>query len=316
MTIKYPVSYDEFSVPSAPATTTLSKAGDSERNHTQSHADLGDAIEALEKNTALKGHDHSGTDPLNPSNKLKQANTHQEADTDKGASSIHHTIGFGANQAASGAHSHMPMCADRPAMNTTLANWKTISGAVPSVANPCLVYNTADNVAWTNTTSDTTKWRLFDYGVLPQGIIHEKISETKHGGMVCRSMGSSRVFTVYTIKGTSQRRLIQFHVSQSIFSPGDSDWPMGTMYHRIYINDEMLDMRELPFWKVYDSQTYDIYFITPGDGRDIKVQYNEGASAQQDAYSFGGNDGPAVNAGRGTDRLASYFQVIDLGALA
>lgn len=44
-------------------------------------------------------HDHSG-------NKLAQANTHQSADTDAAANSLHHTIGTGANQAAAGNHNH------------------------------------------------------------------------------------------------------------------------------------------------------------------------------------------------------------------
>jgi hypothetical protein len=48
---------------------------------------------------APNAHDHS-------SNKLAQANTHESADTDTATSSLHHTIGTGANQAAAGNHTH------------------------------------------------------------------------------------------------------------------------------------------------------------------------------------------------------------------
>lgn len=44
-------------------------------------------------------HDHSA-------NKLAQANTHESPDTDVGTTSLHHTIGVGANQAAAGNHTH------------------------------------------------------------------------------------------------------------------------------------------------------------------------------------------------------------------
>lgn len=47
-------------------------------------------------------HDHDGS----PTQKLTQANTHQSPDTDAGASSLHHTLGSGANQSAAGNHSH------------------------------------------------------------------------------------------------------------------------------------------------------------------------------------------------------------------
>lgn len=47
-------------------------------------------------------HDHDGS----PTQKLAQANTHQSPDTDSGTSSLHHTIGTGANQAAAGNHTH------------------------------------------------------------------------------------------------------------------------------------------------------------------------------------------------------------------
>jgi hypothetical protein len=38
--------------------------------------------------------------------KLAQASTHQSPDTDASQSSLHHTIGAGANQASAGNHTH------------------------------------------------------------------------------------------------------------------------------------------------------------------------------------------------------------------
>lgn len=54
-------------------------------------------------------HEENGSDPLtlaNISGNLTQARSHDSADTDTSVSSIHHTIGTGANQAAAGNHNH------------------------------------------------------------------------------------------------------------------------------------------------------------------------------------------------------------------
>lgn len=48
-------------------------------------------------------HDHSGT---TEGDKLAQANTHESPDTDAATSSLHHTIGASATQAAAGNHTH------------------------------------------------------------------------------------------------------------------------------------------------------------------------------------------------------------------
>lgn len=48
-------------------------------------------------------HNHDG---VIDTAKLAQANTHQSPDTDSGPTSLHHTIGAGANQAAAGNHAH------------------------------------------------------------------------------------------------------------------------------------------------------------------------------------------------------------------
>ena len=60
---------------------------------------LGTIATAAATAYALIAHGHSGT---TDGSKLAQANTHESADTDAGASSLHHTLGTGANQAAAG----------------------------------------------------------------------------------------------------------------------------------------------------------------------------------------------------------------------
>ena len=108
MAIVYPAALDTFSVPTLPEGTSLSSAGTSTRNHTQSHDDLGKAVMALEANATPLAHDHSTTDgdSIWPTNKLLQANTHQSADTDSSLAALHHTIGTLPTQAAAGNHAH------------------------------------------------------------------------------------------------------------------------------------------------------------------------------------------------------------------
>lgn len=106
MGILYPGALDTFSVPSLPEDTSLSSAGTSNRNHVESHEDLGRAVMALEANSAQLTHDHSGGGGLFATQKLDQANTHQNPDTDLSAMSIHHTIGPSPTQVAAGNHAH------------------------------------------------------------------------------------------------------------------------------------------------------------------------------------------------------------------
>lgn len=98
---------DVFTVPTAPEGTPLSEAGTGTRNLTESVQDLGLAVEGLEAGAAYRTHDHSGdaTSTVKGS-KLAQANTHQSPDTDTAPTSLHHTLGTGANQAAPGNHNH------------------------------------------------------------------------------------------------------------------------------------------------------------------------------------------------------------------
>ena len=63
--------------------------------------ELGTIATAAATAYALIAHGHSGT---TDGSKLAQANTHETPDTDAGASSLHHTIGTGAAQAAAGSH--------------------------------------------------------------------------------------------------------------------------------------------------------------------------------------------------------------------
>lgn len=111
---------DDFQVTSDPGNTPLSQRGQGgNRNHVESHTDMGDAIEALENYAALKTHDHSGSanDPADRAKgyKLAQANTHQNPDTDTSATALHHTLAalptngttVGQFQAAAGNHSHV-----------------------------------------------------------------------------------------------------------------------------------------------------------------------------------------------------------------
>lgn len=106
MSTLFPGSNDNFTEPSSPGSTALSSAGSGSRAHTKHHTDLGDAIEAMQAEATLLVHSHDGSTARHGS-KLAQANTHQSADTDTGPTSIHHTLGTGANQAASGTHTHI-----------------------------------------------------------------------------------------------------------------------------------------------------------------------------------------------------------------
>ncbi|HEY6019036.1 MAG TPA: hypothetical protein VIY48_03825 [Candidatus Paceibacterota bacterium] len=111
MASNWPTSPDNFNIPNSPGTTALSSSGTGSRNHVQHHRDLGDAIEAMQPEATLLVHSHDGSTARHGS-KLAQANTHQSADTDVGPTSIHHTLGHGANQAAPGNHSSLPEFSD------------------------------------------------------------------------------------------------------------------------------------------------------------------------------------------------------------
>lgn len=92
MGILYPGAIDSFNEPSLPESTPLSEAGTGTRNHVEHHRDLGNAVVAIEQNAAFKDHDHSGDGTTAHGNKLLQTNTHEGADTNSSASSLHHTL--------------------------------------------------------------------------------------------------------------------------------------------------------------------------------------------------------------------------------
>lgn len=138
----YPGGDDTFNPPSDPAATPLSSPGDGPRSHTQEHRDLGDAVEAIQKNAALRTHDHSGSGARSTP-KLIQANTHEGADTDSSHNALHHTLGRGSNQAAPGDHTHDGVDSLQLTINdiqylaSTLAN-RPETGVVEAILGPGL----------------------------------------------------------------------------------------------------------------------------------------------------------------------------------
>jgi hypothetical protein len=129
----FPGANDVFNVPSTPTTTKLGNKGDSDRTHTQNHRDLGDALVAMQAEATLKIHTHDSA-TFRHGNKLAQANTHQSPDTDSGTTSLHHTIGVGANQYASGTHTH-PAVATYP-LGAFFFAWVS---TYPGVTDPVLL---------------------------------------------------------------------------------------------------------------------------------------------------------------------------------
>lgn len=90
---------------------------------------MGDAVVALQNNVTQITHTHDGTglngDPID------QANSHENADTDHAANSLHHTIGTGATQAAAGNHNHDTKYVDF-ATNQTINGIKTLNAPIIS----------------------------------------------------------------------------------------------------------------------------------------------------------------------------------------
>jgi len=104
----FPGSNDSFSEPSAPSSTPLNNAGGSGRDHDDNLRDMADAVMAMQAEATLLTHSHNGS-TFKHGIKLAQANTHQTADTDVAAASIHHTIDASLTnpfKAAAANHSH------------------------------------------------------------------------------------------------------------------------------------------------------------------------------------------------------------------
>ena len=133
ITTSFPASNDSFAVPTAPGSTPLASGGSQVRTHSVHHGDLGAAVMALEANVPLLTHDHSGAG-ARATNRLLGANTHQSPDTDTGSSSLHHTLGPGSFQAASGSHNHAGQY--MPVETGTYARyWANVSQNIPNASD-------------------------------------------------------------------------------------------------------------------------------------------------------------------------------------
>lgn len=181
MPTQFPDANDVFTEPSAPQDTPLSSAGTGTRNHAEHHRDLGDAVEKMQELAVLPDHDHSGTGDR-PTAKLAQANTHEDADTDLAAGSIHHTLGTGPNQAARGNHTHDyngPSITGQPYLKAT-------SGNRP--ANPTLgtmIYETDTNRVrvWAQFPGDTEpRWVLLPVGQIPVVRLRQGLAQRINSG--------------------------------------------------------------------------------------------------------------------------------------
>lgn len=135
MASSWPTSPDNLSALSVvPDEMTLSDAGTGSFNHYQHHTKASEAIDKVQLLAATLSHDHSNTEGR-PTAKLAQANTHQSPDTDTSTTALHHTLGWGANQAARGSavqealggiSSSWNTLTDKP--STFPSTWTTVSG--------------------------------------------------------------------------------------------------------------------------------------------------------------------------------------------
>ena len=160
-----------FSVPSEPEGTPLSESGTSNRDHPELHEDINLAVMALETTASQFTHDHSG-DTTSPQAvvhgaKLNQANTHQNPDTDAATTSLHHTLGRNANQAAPGNlqldyASNRPDILHRPYLICT-------SASRPTPFPGLMIFEDDTNLlwVWANTGSGYA-WQLIPFLQIPQ----------------------------------------------------------------------------------------------------------------------------------------------------
>jgi hypothetical protein len=173
----YPGGIDEFIEPDQPQNIPLSQAGSGNYNHVQSHTNMGDAIEELQKYAALRNHDHSGTgSDRTKGAKLKQANTHEDADTNQSASAIHHTLGTGQFQAAPGNHTH-----DYDDGSITNAPYiRCTSSTRPASPTPGLtIYETDTNRmrVW-NDFGNGNRWNILPTATIPVVRLAQSINQT------------------------------------------------------------------------------------------------------------------------------------------
>lgn len=183
MGIVYPGSVDVFTVPSNPAGTPLSEAGDGTRNSPETARDLGAAVTALQVNAAKKGHDHSGDGSSTATgSKLNQANTHQNPDTDAAPTSIHHTLGPGANQAAPGNHSH-----DYSDVPNTPYRICTSFNRPSSPFEGLMIFETDTNFmrVWTDLGTENYSWRILPSAMVPSVRLQQgQTQQLNYGGTI------------------------------------------------------------------------------------------------------------------------------------
>ena len=193
MPIKFPGAVDDLqSVTTSPSQVPLSSAdvagGPAPRDHISHHRDIGAAIVALEKMAIGHDHDHSG-DPasVTPGNhrgvKLKAANTHESPDTDKSATSLHHTLGDGEFQAAPGQQTRNLISSAQSAANNALAA-ATTSAAFQIAADENGVKTIATAL---NQVSSTAQSLVFSAGngrlYLAQGGSYSEVTSTPIGAI-------------------------------------------------------------------------------------------------------------------------------------
>lgn len=158
---------------------------------------------ALEQNVPLLNHDHSGAGDR-ATNQLAQANTHLSPDTDNGSTSLHHTLGPGSFQAASGSHLHagqyMPV---EVFMNARY--WNGSAQSIPAVTDVLINFPIAQSISplivpsqvGSGTTFNIRRagiWALsttIRFQPLPAGGGETYIAITHQGGVVAASGGAS-----------------------------------------------------------------------------------------------------------------------------
>ena len=295
MPTNYPDSRDEFNEPSSPSETPLSSAGTGTRNHVEHHRDLGDAVVALETYSATVAHDHSGKPDIhgNVTNKLKQINTHEDVDTDKSATSIHHTLGFGKTQAAPGNHTHnYGDLLNAPIVVTT-------SDKLPQAPRKGLIAYETDTGIFRIRVVNATEpyWSLLPWGETPICKLYQD------SGQVVRHAGS---FMEWDRVGINKFRMFRNDNRTEVVIPEKGHYdiqamvvfslPLGWSYNimsEIYINGQRQDgtysrrADNTPrIWQAPQSvETSGIFFLNKGDRVSIRARHDDDLVKNQ--HSFG-----------------------------
>ena len=224
----YPGADDSFSVPSSPESIPLSQRGTASLNHTELHAAINAAVIALEANASQLAHDHSG-DPTNPLKgaKLLQANTHENVDTDVTTSSIHHTIGPGATQAAPGNHVHDytgPTITNKPHIICT-------STSRPNDPIPGMTI-------WETDTNAVRAWASFPNNTLESGLGYTdsfsrtSLSVTVDSSGVGAEANSTSLVWEHTV-GLGATALLVAFTNFCTSAPGKANWTNSVLYNGI-----------------------------------------------------------------------------------